>query len=130
MEKKKKILIAALIPLGIIAGIIMISLHRKPDLEELSNNFIINLAEKNYEKAYSLTSEGFRKNVTLEKFPETIAKSSFARLNGINWLKQDIDSSTGTLEGEGSLKEGGILPVIFVFRKDMYSWKLHEIRGN
>ena len=129
MEKNKKMLLW-LIPFGVIAGIVMISLHKKPNLEELANDFIRNLAAKNYQEAYDLTSKNFQNSVNITDFPQKIMDSSFSKLNGINWVKQSFQGNVGTLAGEGVLKEGGSMPVIFIYHRNMYAWKLNEIRSN
>jgi len=130
MEDKRKLLLFILIPLGIVAGIVMVLLHRTPDLKGIANEFIVSLSDEDFKKAYSMTSKNFQKEIKVEDFPRLISESSLSRLKKINWIDQKKIANRAILSGQGISKLGKKdIPIQFLFEREFYSWRLYGIQG-
>ena len=121
----KKILIGFVVFIALLVTIVM---YATSGLTETADKFFSALSANNYELAYNMLSEDFKKNVTKEELKEFAHKNGFDMYKKANWGNRQIDGTRGVLEGSIETVRGTVVPVTLKMIKDDYdNWKIYAI---
>lgn len=124
MKTLLKVLLGAAVVIG---GIVAIALYATSGLPDAADKFLSKIAANDYDGALALTTPDFRAST------DRAALEAFARGNGIDgyksasWSSRSIENSVGTLEGEITVADGGVIPMTIQLVKTDGEWRIQNL---
>ena len=111
-----------------IALLVMLVMYATSGLTETADKFFSAMSANNYELAYNMLSEDFKKSVTKDVLKEFAHKNGFDLYKKANWGNRSVDGTRGVLEGSIETVRGTVVPVTLKMVQDEYdNWKIYAI---
>lgn len=104
----------------IIVGFIgSLFLSTLPAFEMVGTSFLLNIKQGNYQPAYTIFSEDYKKRYSMDDFQKTIAIYRLDHYKEAKWLKSLVrpDKVSGYLLGEVAIEGGQKVPLELQFVK-------------
>lgn len=93
-----------------------------------ANTFFIALSEQGTTAAYTLTSNRFQEQVSLEKFTDFVHTNNLDHIKETHWNSANVNGDTGITRGSVELKDGSRMPVTVNIIRESGLWKIHDLK--
>jgi len=101
------------------------------DLKNVGKNELAALRQGNIEQAYSYTSSGFQKAVTVDTFKKFVASYPQLHDNTDSTFSEiEYKNNDGSINGTLNMKDGSTIPLEIGLVKENDQWKVNEININ
>lgn len=92
-----------------------------------ADQFFKAVKEKDFSKAYRLTSQEFQATTSLEQLEKFLAGTALLDYQKASWSSRSISGNQGDLEGSVTTSSGGTVPVKITLVKEKAGWKILSI---
>ncbi len=92
------------------------------------DQFFKAVKEKDFSKAYSLTSQEFQAATSLEQLEKFLEGTALLDYQKASWSSRSVSGKQGDLEGSVTTSSGGTVPVKIALVKENDGWKILSIR--
>jgi len=121
----KKILLGLVVLIAVVLTIVMVMTS---GMTETAESFFRNVADKQYDKAYSYLSEDFTKSVSKEELAKYMQRTGLQNYRDVSWGNRSVDGKRGEIEGTVETVSGGVIPVtVKCIKKGDGSWRIYAI---
>lgn len=126
-QGKLALIVAGL--LFVIASIAVIVFMFSHGLSTIAQDQLTAIRENDLQKAYAMTTAGFRNQTTFQTFKEYIDSYPVLRQNkAVDFNEVKIEDDFGYLHGSIEAKDGSVMEIEYQFVKEDGKWKIQAIR--
>lgn len=93
-----------------------------------ADEFFTHIKSNNYDQAYSLLSQDFQSNTSMNDLKAYISKNSLNNFKEASWESRSINGGRGTLTGSITTESGGVVPITLNFVKGESGWRIYSLQ--
>lgn len=121
----KKILIGFLV---FVVAIVVLVFYATSGMTDSAENFLKEAGAKQYDKAYSMLSEDFKKATSKEEMIAFLKDAGLDSYKSASWGNRSFEGKRGELEGSITTASGGAVPLTIKFIKAADgNWQIYAI---
>lgn len=120
--------------LKIVAGMVVIVvvsmailMYMTSGMSDVANKFFTAVKSNDYDKAYSLTSENFKRNTSQNELKTYLVNNALNNFKEASWDSRSINNGRGELIGSIITETGGVVPIALEFIKGENDWKIFSM---
>ncbi len=112
---------------GFVAIVIAAAFYFTSGVASKADDFFVAVSNNDYDKAYSMLSEEFKKNANKQQLKDFLEQNNLTKVKETSWNSREIKNGQGKVQGKAITETGGNVPLTMHFVKGKDDWLIYSI---